>query len=380
MLWFCSANLLAQNTKMPLTVKIEAGPSFNLLNEKVFLQNKINAGQQVGLNFKKGISSHFALGFEVQQRSFNFKNSVLETYQFVTNNAKSLSAFTDSKIYNGIVNLSYYKYNKSGKNLFEIGIGGGMQHQNLGTNYLEFDNPFKQGAKEVLFDAKETSISPIAQFSIQNTFFIGKRLGVSVGIKGQYEPNTFTITNRNAPPQIDQAQSFEAFCKTSTVTQTIANPINIIPTVGIVIQLGKVVKTKAVLTEATILPTKKAELFQDDSDKQPKGECFELQWENRPKKENCFVEEIIKIRIRGYKPNSTCAFEVYLAPYNDLSQQVLVNTITNMALTFEIGSSLIKPNIRYVLIVKKICGGKTIDCLQYFKPIERCNIVCLDGK
>jgi hypothetical protein len=172
MLWFCSANLLAQNTKMPLTAKIEAGLSFNLLNEKVFIQNKINVGQQVGLSFKKGISSHFALGFEVQQRSFNFKNSVLETYQFVTANSKSLSAFTDSKIYNGIINLSYYKTSISGKNLFEIGIGGGMQHQNLGTNYLEFDNPFKQGTKEVLFEAKETSISPMAQFSMQNTFFI----------------------------------------------------------------------------------------------------------------------------------------------------------------------------------------------------------------
>jgi hypothetical protein len=206
-------------------------------------------------------------------------------------------------------------------------------------------------------------------------------VGVSIGIKGQYEPNTFTITNRNAPPQIDQTQSFEAFCKTSTIKQTIGNPINIIPTVGLVIQLGKVIKANASLSETFVLPADKAELFQDDSQKQPKGECFELKWDNKPKKENCFVEEKLKISINGVsKLNSACTFQVYLAPFNDLSQQVLVNTITNMGFNFELNSNLIKPNIKYVLIVKQICGGKTIDCLRYLKPIERCNIVCLDGK
>jgi hypothetical protein len=100
----------------------------------------------------------------------------LETYKYVIANSKTTSAFSTSTIFNGIINLNYYKYNKSAKNLFEFGIGGGAQRQNFGANYLEFENPFKLGGKEVLFDAKANTNALIGQMSIQNTFLLVSEL------------------------------------------------------------------------------------------------------------------------------------------------------------------------------------------------------------
>ncbi len=376
---FCTSSLLAQNTKMPFTIKMEAAPSFNLLNKDVFLKNNINMGKQLGFSFKKGISKHFALGFEAQKRDFDFKSSVLETYKYVIANSKSTSSFSTSTVFNGIINLNYYKYSKSAKNLFEFGIGAGAQRQNLGTNYLEFENPFKLGGKEVLFDAKANTNALIGQMSLQNTFFIGKRIGLTLGLKGQYEPNTFTITNRANPPQIDIEQNFAAFCKTTTIKQTISNPINLMPTVALSIQLGSIATAIGVSKPAKKIEVAKEKVSKKDKeeDKKP-STCFELKWENQPKEGKCFEEEKLNLRLK-YKPNG-CIFTVHMAPFDDLSKEFEITTITNNALTFSINSNLMKSNIKYVIIVRQYCEGKIINCMNYIKPVERCENVCLDGK
>lgn len=70
--------------------------------------------------------------------------------------------------------------------------------------------------------------------------------------------------------------------------------------------------------------------------------------------------------------------EIYIAPFNKLSEQELVLTLPTAGI-FEIAASKFRTcTVEYIIILKSIYQDSKNNCLQLIKPIRRCPAVCLD--
>jgi hypothetical protein len=364
---FFALPLQAQLKKMPFQISPDVGVPFNLLNKDIYSAKPLNISKQFGGTIQLGISKHIAVSIEGQYRNFSLQKNLEATYNnMLKNDPLAVRSFQVSNIRNGLLGLNYYRYNKKGNSLFEIGVAGGLQQLTQGKNILAFHNPYRLGLLDTVYQNGGKVNSGIGQFTLQNTFYIGKRLGIRVGVKTQYAPALYNVTYNKIPSsKTDEQISFQEFCKTTTITQTAFNPISIIPTVGITIALGGSTKEKK-------LKPKK-----DKEDKKPKTGCFTLSWKNQPKKNECFQAGDLNFGISAPSNlSNVIKYEVSIAPVNDLSNPQFLFDLPYPSAYFSIDANTMNPKINYIVIVKMIYLQSGLNCAQSSTTINRCNEPC----
>jgi hypothetical protein len=349
----------------------EGGYSFNFLNKDVYAGKPLNKSVQFGGGLRFKLGKKLSVGIEVQQRAFNLEKNITATYRSIIGQDPNLvKSFNQSTVLNGLLGLYYNKSNKRSSNLFEVGLSGGLQQLQLGETFLAFNNPYQLGALDTVYKQKETKkISPMVQFSLANTIFIKKTIGIRIGIKLQYAPNLYEATYREVT-QSTTNNSFEEFCKTKSITQTVYNPFSIIPSVGIVIPIGFGV---------TKVARKKDNSNEDNNKKKPKINCFGLKWNNSIKQDKCLEDD--KLKFTFSMPGSVTnviRYEVYLAPINDLNNKTLLFNLPYPSTTFNINSLVLEIGKAYMVIVKLVYLNENYNCTQMAGPVKRCDKPCLN--
>lgn len=345
----------------------ECGYSFNFLNKDIYSGKPLNKSLKLGGGVRVGLGKKFSVGLDVQQTKFNLNQAVTSTYSNITEqDPNTLKSFNQSTVFNGLLGLFYNKSNKRGSNLFEVGLSGGVQKLQLAQTFLAFHNPYQLGALDTVYqqgEAKKTS--PIAQFSFANTIFIKKSIGLRFGIKFQYAPNLYEATYREVT-QNSTTYTFEEFCNSKSITQTVYNPISIIPSVGIVIPIG-------------IGGIKSIPRTRNENNKKPTPNCFGLKWKNAIKETKCLEDDKLKFAI-SMPPGITniIRYEVYLAPVNDLNNKTLLFNLPYPTTTFNINSLALEIGKQYLVIVKLVYANENLNCTQVAGPLKRCDKPCLN--
>ena len=369
----------SQSIKMPLQINTEFAMPYTQLNTGIFGTQALNTSKQLGAGISFPLSKHLAIGLEGQYRQYSLKNAIEQRYQGIESlDQNSFKSFEDSKLMNGLASLKWYSYNKKGNNLFEIGMGGGIQSLNEGRNLITFKNDLRLGKTDTLFSQGGKVSGILGQLTLQNTFFISPKIGIRLGVKAQFAPvmGQLTYLKTTGSPM-----TYQQLCTTTTITQTAANPISFIPSVGITIQLGGGKKPKIPVVAAApaiIAATTKPQ--QDKNEKNQNGQCFELRPQTKIERDKCFGDDAFICNIL-HAPQmggaTVLRYEVYIAPFNDLTNKQLVQTLT-LAGVFSISASLFDTNKQYVVMVQSFCRDKQYNCLQYIRPIIRCPNACLD--
>lgn len=353
--------LYAQNTKTPIQFKPEFGLPVSFLNKDIYSGKPLNISQQYGLELVYQMNTKWALGLEGQYRSYAIQKNVESTYApMVKYDQYATGTYNNSTLFNGILNIKYTIFSKNCNNLFEISLGGGFQQLNQKENKLQLGG-FNPEVGVMAYQEKPTkSMAPIGQLSLQNTFLIKKKIGISLGVKFQYALTKYEVTYTKLPQPTDNPQlDYETFIETPPTTETVKNPFTIIPTIGISIPIGRK------------LPCNNT----NNNDKT----CFSLNWANKTDK--CFDGEKLNFEISQAPSKAhVLVYEVYLAPYNDLNSQRLLFTLQYPTTTFSIASNLLDADKQYAVIVKSIYPNNEGNCLQYISPIRRCPNACKDTK
>ena len=362
--------------KMPFQINLEGGLPLTPLNSKMYGSQALNKGKEAGLGLKFPLSKNLALGLEGHYREFDVSSLVSSHYQGITQvDPAALFRFKPSQILNGIGSINWYKYSKNGKNLFEVGVGGGLQALAMSQSSLTFSNPLRLGQTDTLYSHSGKSNAVMGQLSLQNTFFITKNIGIRLALKAQYAPNMYRVGYVSTG---GKTMTFEEFCNTTQITQTTANPISFVPTAGITIQLGGK-KPKPVV--ATVPVTARPPKEEKKEEEQKQGECFDVKL--LTKIENgCFGGEKFRCQInqrfRERNAPRPLRYEVSIAPFNKLTEQELITTIATAGI-FEIAASKFRTStVEYIIILKSVYQDSKYNCLQFIKPIRRCPDACLD--
>jgi hypothetical protein len=143
--------LKAQLKKMPLQISPDFGVPFNFLNNDIYSGKPLNISKQFGGTIQIGISKHIALSIEGLYRTFSLQKNLEATYNnMLKNDPLAVRSFQASNILNGLLGLNYYRYNKKGNSLFEIGVAGGLQQLTQGKNILAFHNPYRLGLLDTM--------------------------------------------------------------------------------------------------------------------------------------------------------------------------------------------------------------------------------------
>lgn len=359
----------AQRPKMPFQLSPEFSVPFTQLNKDVYPVNSINQSKQYGLGLKFRISKKWAIGLEGQYRNFNLKENIEATYaQYIQSDPNAIRQYSNSSILNGVLSLNRYRYSKKGRSLFEFGIGGGMQQQNIGRSILAFHNPLLLGQLDTLYQNGNNVNSYLGQMSLQHTLFIGKHIGLKLGVKAQYAPNFYKVSYHKVDNKT--SQSFIEACKTVIITQTTSNPITIMPTVGLTYQFGGRKEPKPKPVDNTLEPK------EEDKNRQSRN-CFELIWRNKPENGKCFEGEELKFKINQPTSNPPVeSYKVYYAPFNNLDELHEIMSLTFPSSSFLIRTNVFNSNTRYVIVVKAIYKNEYNNCLQMVSPIELCTNPC----
>lgn len=350
----------AQQKKMPLQFIPEFGYAARSVPKDIYSGKPLNFGMHYGLNIRMGISKRFAVGIEAQYQSFDFKSTIENTYQSMFQfDPNKIGTYKPTTIINGIANINYYKYNTKNTNLFEMGLGAGIQNLQQGENNLEMGNPFQIDTKTSVYRDSGKQMGLVGQFNIQNTFFIKPCLGITIGMKFQYATTSYKAYYKEVPQDLNQQQVYFDFIDSETKVKEVKTPVTIIPTIGIRWQLRC-----------------------NPRDRTPKDKaCFALKWSNQKEDEKCFEGEKLEFKINPSGNTSTVSYyEIYLAPYDNLTNQVLIQTLPNTATTFSVNSSELDANKKYDVIVKSVYPNNEGNCLQHIGPITRCEDVCKDSK
>jgi hypothetical protein len=393
--------LNAQTPKFQLFT--EYGQAFNLLNKKVYAGNNINSSPQLGGALRLKLSNSFSFGLEAQKRNFSLQKNILDTYDQIPNQ----NPFTgnlenkESKILNALAGIYFTKTNKKQTNLFEIGLSGGLQKLNLKANTLTFNNPFQLGAVDTLYSNKDQkNTKPMMQFSIANTFFIKKIIGIRFGVKFQYAPVLYETTYK----ELGINQTFAQLCNAATITQSTYNPLSVIPTIGLVIPLGfgnnsnnnlenidkenvtpkeviQIIPTETVkdTPPEKVKETPKEKDKKDENSKKSKSTCFTFKRTDSSKDEKCVSDDKLKFNIT--LPSTlinVIRYEVYLAPINDLDNKTQLFTLPYPTSTFTINTKTLDIGKEYFVIVKIIYRDEGLNCAQMIGPVKRCDQCCLD--
>lgn len=349
------SSLSAQQKKMPFQITPEFGIPFMSLTNDIYKGKSLNTGQQYGFGAKYGVSKHFALGLEGQYRTFSIEPNIEEAYRPMFQfDPDRKGTYNSSNILNGILSFNYYRYNKNETNLFQVGLGGGIQQLKQGENTLLFHSPVVPNDLVSVYKDGGTHTAPIAQLSIENTFFINKSIGIHLSIKVQYAPNQYEVTYKPLPTDANSQEIYFIFMESEPVTETVKTPaISFIPSIGITLPFGT-------------------------RDKEPRWKsCFLLDWINQPAGSECFTDEKLDFEISG--PNTALRYEVYLASYADLNHPVLLLTLPT-ATVFSISASQLDADKVYDVIVKSIYQNSDRNCLRHIGSIKRCADACKDSK
>ena len=350
----------AQQKKMPLQFLPEIGYAARSVPKDIYSGKPLNFGTHYGLNVRFGVSSKIAVGFEGQYQSFDIKSNIESTYQPMFQfDPTKVGTYNPTTIFNGIANVNYYNYNSKNTNLFEVGLGAGIQHLNQGVNNLEMENPFQIDTKTSVYRDGGKQMGLIGQLNIQNTFYIKPCFGIFVGMKFQYASTKYKVYYKEVPNEVNSIHDYYNFIDTETKVREVSFPITIIPTVGIRWQLRC-----------------------NPRDNTPKDKaCFALKWSNQKDEEKCFEGEKLEFKIKASGNTSALSFyEIYLAPYDNLTNQVHIQTLPNTATSFSINSSQLDANKKYDIIVKSVYPNNEGNCLQHIGPITRCADACKDAK
>jgi len=367
--FFILCDLSAQRPKMPFQINPEFSIPFTQLNKDIYPVNSINQSKQYGLGLKFRISKKWAIGLEGQYRNFNLKENIEATYaQYIQSDPNAIRQYSNSSILNGVLSLNRYRYSKKGRSLFEFGIGGGMQQQNIGRSILAFHNPLLLGQLDTLYQNGNNVNSYLGQLSLQHTLFIGKHIGLKLGVKFQYAPNFYKVSYHKVDK--NTSQSFIEACKTVIVTQTTSNPFTLVPAVGLTYQFGRRKDPKPKPVDNTPEPK------EEDNNRQNRN-CFELIWRNKPENGKCFEGEALKFKISQPTSNPPVeSYKVYYAPFNNLDELHEISSLIFPASSFSIPSNIFSTNTRYVIVVKAIYKNEYNNCLQMVNPIELCTNPC----
>jgi hypothetical protein len=230
----------AKKFKIPFQIKPSFGIPIQSLNKDIFSSGQFNSGKQVGLELTKKLSNKFSISLEGQFAGYDLKKEIQERYgRFIRND--SFSVFNKSNQFNAILNLNYSTLSKNKKNLFEIGIGGGIQQFKQGANVLTVRNPYQPNTSATVYRNEETSYSaPIGQFTLQNTFFVKPCIGITVGIKAQFnfgQTKTSTIYKKLFDSCYGQF-AYEQFFNSANQVSTWHSPVTFIPNIGILFNFG----------------------------------------------------------------------------------------------------------------------------------------------
>lgn len=357
-----SVQSFAQQNNTPIQVLPQIAAPITLLNKDIYSGKPLNIGKQLGAELKFKLSKKISVGLEGQYGTINLKDNIQKTYAGYTQSGNSVGVFNTSNYINGILNFTYNKYNKNAKNLFEVGIGGGMQLLNQKENSLQISLPNAPTVNSIVYkDVEKKYKNPLAQLSLQNTFFIKPCIGIMVGVKAQY------IINDNkqgyykpVPKEINTPPDYQGLFTTNNVEFKKQQQFKIIPTIGLRFNFGGCKSPKT--------PRK-----QDD--------CFTLQWTNENKRDTCFKGDSLKFIITQDGTNSTATnYEIFIAPTSNLSHPQLLFTKSYPTSSFYISSILLDANKEYMVQVKLKSKSGEVLCTQNIKPVKRCADCCKDSK
>ncbi len=350
----------AQQNKKPFQILPTIGMPIQFLSKDIYSGKPLNFSQQFGLELKKKMSNKFSISLEGQYGIFNLKQNIKKIYGAYIQN-DSFGNYRQSTLLNGIVNFSYTKYSNNGKNMFELGIGGGIQHLKQGANTLSMRNPYQANALTSVYrNVEGKSTTPLAQFTLQNTFYIKPCLGITLGVKAQYAKAAQVTTYKKMPPNTDGQLAYEQFINSKEIETKQQSTFTLIPTIGIRFVFGG------------CKPQKQSN---------NKNTCFGLQWLNKTKRDSCYNGDTLKFTItQTYNNTTATVYEIYIAPVNDLNNQRLLYSLPYPSSSFYISTILLDADKEYTVIVKLKNRKKEEECLQYITPVKRCSDCCKDVK
>ena len=126
-------------THLDVYKRQEIGYAARSVPKDIYSGKPLNFGTHYGLNVRFGVSSKIAVGFEGQYQSFDIKSNIESTYQPMFQfDPTKVGTYNPTTIFNGIANVNYYNYNSKNTNLFEVGLGAGIQHLNP-VSYTHLD-------------------------------------------------------------------------------------------------------------------------------------------------------------------------------------------------------------------------------------------------
>ncbi len=360
---FCmAATAHAQRNNTPIQVLPQIAVPITMLNKDIYSGKPLNFGKQFGAELKFKLSKKLSVGLEGQYGIIDIKDNVQKTYAGYTQSNNSISSFNPSNYINGILNFSYNKYSKNAKNLFEVGIGGGMQFLNQKENSLQISLPNAPNVNTIVYkDFEKKYKNPLAQLSLQNTFFIKPCIGIMVGVKAQYIINDSKQGYyKPLPEQQTTPPNYQALFNAKNVEFQKQRQFTFTPTIGLRFNLGGCKSPKT--------PRK-----QDG--------CFTFKWTNENKRDTCFKGDSLKFTITQDGTNSSAtSYEIYIAPTSDLSHPQLLFTQSYPSSSFYISSILLDANKEYMVMVKLKTKTGEVICTQNIRPVKRCKDCCKDSK
>lgn len=393
---FLYAAALQTNAQQPLQLTPQAGANISLLNKNIFPNKQLLISPIAGLQINKPVSKNFGIGVEMHYTNYNLSSTIQQQYnRFITGN--SVKNFSATTVINGLLNLSYTvpktggKGGKGGTTVITIGeraatnkggkggkgaggetviyLGAGVQRLTTGGNSLQVPNPFAGNQLTTIYRENEgTSTNPVIQLGVTKSWYIKPCMAVDVSIKAQYIRYNNKTIYKSVPKDTGQSALDKFFINNPEKIAVTHQPFTFISTIGLRFKLAGCRSPK--------------------TPKQPKDEpqksfasCFSLQWQNAVAVDSCFRGDSLRFIFpqKNLVPGAL-AYEIYIAPINDLSNQKLIQTLAYPASRFIINPVILDANKEYAVIVKLLNTDKTKECLQYIKPVKRCEDCCKDVK
>ena len=351
---------MAQESKSSIQLLNQVGLPFTMLNSKVFTEKPIHRGQMVGAELKIRLSKTFSFGLEGQYGTIDIKENVLAKYAIFNQNFGTVPVFSPSTYTNTLLNFYATKYSKSGRNLFEFGLGGGVQFFEQSENTLDITMAtIAQPLSVRVFEqSKRRYSSPMGQLTLQNTFFIKPCLGITLGLKSQLTTNKTQGAYTPLNEQQAVEPNFQALALTEKSKLEDYTQLSLIPTVGIRFNFGACRERK---------PDKPIS-------------CFGLNWTNHSRKDTCFTPDKYTFAINQNGFNSSVLnYEVFMAPINDLNTPQLLFTLPYPSTSFFINSTLLESMRKYLVLVKQKDINGNVICVQAIQILKLCPDACRDS-
>lgn len=355
----------AQQPKKNIQILPTIGMPIQFFSKDIYSAKPLNFCQQFGVELQKNISNKITFGIEAQYIQYNLKQNVVQTYQrFITPN--SVQSFSPTTVFNGIVNIGYAKKGGGSKKGGETGIiiGLGIERLTTSGNNLQIPNPFNGNQLTSVYRETEGRYSnPLLQLSLTQTFYLKPCLGITAGIKVQYIRNNQSTIYKAVPSDTNTQSALDRLFLSPDIINKASWHVNVIPSIGIRYVFGGCRYPKR------------------PEDPPKPATCFGLQWKNSVPRDSCFRGDTLKFNIININSSLTAmAYEIYIAPVNDLNNQRLLYSLPYPSSSFYISTILLDADKEYTVIVKLKNRKKEDECLQFITPVKRCADCCKDVK